>query len=441
MTSLPEYLYQTNTKYMTSRQAGCPSIINQYGSLNDFLKVVLTTGFNEQIVSSVTIKAEEPLVRFNVPLNHGYTLNQVLVLEGAEQDAYNKEYRVVNFDSEYVEVLKPSGSITGVSTLTSLKLKVAPLGYTIPYENKEEGVVCFKNKSTKSPAIIRIIDKLPPNEYDILWAKYARVTIGQSLDSYGKFTKNIKAPYHPEYPQAEETGNGVKGSGGVHGFAKWEYAIYGSSYNTMEVYSPNGTFPTDWRIIGDDKTFYLMIRSMGKNNYHYNLIGYGTYASDNPSETNNICLQAKDGFISADSSLEYAFSRSRAFFGALNYGCSGFILTDIYNSSTSNYNRHYNISNLIADEYRNRPWHSPRIKSLNPVSGKWVTGFLYIKDYDGYIRGFHRGIQISYGTSRMPDELVDSHGSLYLEVQDPIHTSSAYTAPVIFTLKNWEYVL
>ena len=436
-TEIPVYSYQTGTKYITSRHSGSPSLIREYGSLTNLLKTVLTEGFNRQIISSVDILSDQEIFKVNVPLNHGFTLNQVVIIEGADQQVFNREYRIVNYDSEFIELIKPDTYLTSVSTSTELTIKVAPLGYTIPYENEEEGVICFKNKSLKSPAILRMIDKLPPNDYDPSWAMYSRVTIGQQLDSAGNFSRNIKAPYHPDYPYAEDTGDNVKGAPGIHGFAKWEYAIYYGNYDTAEYRTPSGTFPTDWRIIGDDKTFYLMIRSMGKDNFNYNLLGYGNYLADNTLETTNICLQAKDGFMPANSQDNYSFSRTRNFFGALNYSYSGFILTDIYNSHTSNFNRHYNISTLVTDE-RIRPWRSNVIKSLNPASGKWVTGFLYIKDYDGYVRGRHRGVQLLYGTTRLSDEMLDSYGSLYLNVQEPYHTSSSYNTPMIFTLQNWE---
>lgn len=442
MENLPKYKYQVGTKYITSQALDSPQLKNEYGSLNSFLKIVLTEGFNLREVTSVLIEFEQTTMKINLPINHGYYVDQIVIMEGAEQSVFNKEYRVLDYGVDYITVLKPETMLTNVSTSTELTIKVAPLGYTIPYENEEEGVICFKNKSLKSPAILKVIDKLPPNGYESSWAKYGRVVIGQHLDEFGNFIRNTKAPFHPDFPEAEKTGNGVSGAPGVHGFAKWEYSIYPNSYETRENITANGIFPTDWKIIGDDKTFYLMIRSQGKNKFNYNLLGYGNYVSDNAQETSNVCLQAKDGFMSADSSNNYSFSRTRNFFGALNSSYSGFILKDIYDNHATGYNRSSLISNLIIDStHRNRPWNSTSVKSINPVSGKRLTGYLYIKDYENYLRGFHRGIQIPYGTSRLPEGFIDDNGYLYLEVQEPVHTSTDTKAPIIFSLNDWEPVL
>lgn len=433
------FYQETNTKYITSDQFNSPLLINEYGSLNALLKNVLTEGFNE--VTVVSVESTDQVFIIKLPINHGYIKNQVVALSGAIEDLLNKEYRITKSTSDSITILKPIGYVgDSITTETSLKLRVSPLGYDIVYENTEEGILCFQNKSVSSPAILKTIDKLPPNDYLNTWAKYARVVIGNEIDSQGNFVDNIKAPFHPAYPDAEKTGNGVLGDTGVHGFAKWEYSIYPGNYENIENRLANGVFPTDWRVIGDNKTFYIMIRSMGKNKYNFNLLGFGNFKSYDDFDTTNICLQAKDGFISANATGDYSASRTRSYFGALNYRSSGFLFKDIYGSHKSNYNRHYNISNFLGATNRERPWHNTEIKSLNPVTGMWVTGFLYIKDYDNFIRGYHRGIKILYGVDRFPDELIDSQGNIILYVQEPINTNGYGNIPMLFSLKNWEEV-
>lgn len=433
------YQMQTKTKYITSNHINSPSIINEYGTLINFLKVVLVQGFGESNVLSIELV--ENILKLTLPLNHGYRLNQVISLEGLDQESLNREYRVLKYTTDTIEVLAPESISEEFTTSGEVKIKVAPLGYNIVYENLEEGVVCFKNKSLKSPAILKVIDKLPPNGYSTGWAKYARIVIGQDIDSNGNFINDVKAPYHPSYPDSENTGDGVSGSSGIHGFAKWEYSTYPGSYDMYEHRPANGTFPTDWRIIGDDKTFYLMIRSMGKDRYNYGLVGFGNYISFNDLETYNICLQAKDGFMAANDNNYYAAARARSFFGALNYPYSGFILKNVFGDSKTNYNRCSNISNYFGGSYRNRPWHSTDVQSINPVTGRWLTGILYIKDADNYLRGYHRGIKILYGTERSPDESIDNQGNIMLYVQDPLSSTSFTNIPMLFSLKDWEDIL
>ena len=433
------YQMQTKTKYINSNHINSPSIINKYGTLINFLKVVLVQGFGESNV--LGIELVENILKLTLPLNHGYRLDQVISLEGLDQESLNREYRVLKYTTDTIELLAPESISDDFTTSGEVKIKVAPLGYNIVYENLEEGVVCFKNKSIKSPAILKVIDKLPPNGYSTAWAKYARIVIGQDIDSNGNFINDVKAPYHPRYPNSELTGDGASGSSGIHGFAKWEYSTYPGNYDMSEHKTANGTFPTDWRIIGDDKTFYLMIRSMGKDRYNYGLVGFGNYISFNDLETYNICLQAKDGFMAASDVDYYAATRTRSFFGALNYPYSGFILANIYGDSKTNYNRCSNISNYFGSSSRNRPWHSTSVQSINSVTGRWLTGVLYIKDADKYLRGFHRGVRILYGTDRSPDESIDNQGNIMLYVQDPLTGSSFTNIPMLFSLKDWEDIL
>lgn len=433
------YQNETRTKYINSNHINSPNILNEYGTLANFLKIVLVQGFNEKNVLS--IEFAENILKLTLPINHGYRKDQVISISGATQEVLNKEYRVLKHTTETIEIIAPDNLSEDFSTLTEIVIKVAPLGYSIVFEDLAEGVVCFKNKSLKSPGILKVIDKLPPNGYKDTWAKYARIVIGQDIDSMGNFIDDVKAPYHPSYPNSEMTGDGVEGEAGVHGFAKWEYSTYPANYDMAEYRAANGVFPTDWRIIGDDKTFYLMIRSMGRGRYNYGLIGFGNYVSFNELETYNICLQAKDGFMRANENNSYAPARSRAFFGSLNTAYAGFILKNIHGDSRVNYNRYTNISNYFGNSNKNRPWHSTEVQSINPVTGRWLTGLLYIKDADNFLRGYHRGVQILYGTERSPEESIDNQGNITLYVQDPVHAASYTNIPMLFSLKNWENIL
>lgn len=430
----PEYTKQVGTKYLNSDQIGSPTLKNEYGSLNNLLKVALTLGYNENIIENIAIEGD--YLKVGLPLNHGYTENQVIRLTGFTEASMNQQFRILDYTSTNITIHKPiEVSETPVPSETS-KIRVAPLGYSIIYNNEEEGVICFKNKSTQSPAVLKLIDKIPPNEYDPSWAKFARVVIGESIDSKGDFINNRKAPFHYQYPDAEKTGNKVSGSSGVHGFAKWDYAIEPVS-SIAETYTGRGIYPTDWRIIGDDKTFYLMIRPQGRGKYGYNLLGYGNYESNNPKETSNICLQARDSFNPA-SSVQAGFSRFWNYFGSLTSEGSGFLLTNIHNNhQSSNYNRSQNIS-LYCDS--TSPWRSTMYNNPNPITGQIITERLGIKDCDNYFRGYHRGLKILYGSTSLPDQFINSDGSIILEVQEPYTYSTDYRAPMVFTLADWEEV-
>ena len=432
-------------KYITSDLINSPTLKNEFGSLNALLKIVLTEGFNQKKVESYLYDSSSKTATINLPLNHGFTVNTVIEIEGATESVFNGQFRVKT--SEGVRItfeLESTEGLSEASTASEITIKVAPLGYTIPYENEEEGVICFKNKSLKSPAILKSIDKLPPNGYNNSWAKFSRVVIGQSIDSSGEFINNLKVPYWNSYPEAEKTGNKIQGAVGIHGYTKWDYAIH-NDYNFMETYAPvNNQFPTDWRIVGDDKTFYLMIRAMGKNRYSYNVLGFGNYIPENKKETFNICLQARQGPIAANQPWNSNFLRSGSNFGALDWDYSGHLFANIY-GNVINQTREgiYRCTGLVfTGNHISQPWRTPYIKGILPFSGSCVTSKLYIKDADGYLRGYHRGIKIFYGDSNFPDNFSNDEGDLVLHVQAPMDTYSSEDViqPLLFSLKDWEDV-
>ena len=424
----------TNTKYIESYFKGAPSLENVYGSLNNLLKHTLTLKYNITPVTSL-IKNEDTLT-INLPLNHGFNKDQVVILES---DSISKEYRILSIEATSVAVKDFSEDMITNSIFT---LSGAPLGYTIPYENEEEGVICFKNKSLKSPAILRSIDKLPPNGYSEDWSKYARVTIGQSIGADGKFKNNIKAPYHPNYPYAEESGNGIIGASGVHGFAKWVYSK-GEGYYGNESSKPVLYSAYRWTLIGDGISFYLMIQTAGDSNnkdYGLDVIGYGNFKSDNPKETTNICLQAKDGFMPANSGYDNP-TRTRNNFGALDSEYSGFILTDVYGSSQRGFNRCRSLSNYIGSSNPKLTHKDSYTKSQDPLTNTYIISQLFIKDFQNYMRGSYRGIYVFYGNSWPPDKYIDGSYRIAIYVQNAAESSDYSLMPLLFDLKNWEDAL
>ena len=437
-----EYNIDTQVKLITSEMLKSPELKNSFGSLNNLLKLTLTEGFNERIVSSINVDMNN-IATIVLPLNHGFFKDTVVIITGATETHFNGQFRLIGVTGTTVSLYIKDTSISQASTTSEITIKVAPLGYTIPYENESEGVICFKNKSLKSPAILKSIDKLPPNGYSESWAKFSRVVIGQSIDDKGDFIDNIKTPFWREFPDAEKTGNGVTGAGGIHGYAKWDYAIH-NNYDFMETYSPVvNSFPTDWRIIGDDKTFYLMIRAMGKDRLSFNILGFGNYIPDNKKETFNICLQARHGATVANQNWNYCFLRSGNNFGGLDWDYSGYLFANIY-GNTLKQNKtgiFRNVGLMLSSNFYDRPWFSTGINNTTSV-GTLITSKLHIKDSDNYVRGHHRGVSLFYGQTSFPDFFKTDRGDLILNVQSPQNTSSSANdiQPLLFSLKNWEQI-
>ena len=433
-----DYLKETNTKYIESYYKGVPELVNSYGSLKSLLKEILTTPYNIQEI--LEVEKLEGLLKIKLYLGHGFYKDQVVSCSGFNIEDLNIDFRIADVGLDFIIVKFENEAVidfTGVS----LTIEGTPLGYDIVFEDESEGIICFKNKSTRSPAILKLIDHLPPNDYNPTWSKFARVCIGQELNSEGNFVDDRKAPYHPDYINCELTGNGVKGASGVHGFAKWTYSLRTSNASQENV-APSADYQGRWTLVGDDKCFYLMINTVGllsDNNYSFDLVGFGTFESYNPLETSNICLQAKDGFISADSNSNTNPTRPRSFFGSLNYTDSGFILTDNFNNHKTGYNRCKNIGYYLSTSSMAHPWRTSGIQPCD-VNLNIIKTDMIIKDHLNYIRGKNRGIYSLYGFVTTKDSFVDSKGNLFKTVQDPLATTEYSKAPILFSLLNWEEV-
>ena len=120
------------------------------------------------------------------------------------------------------------------------------------------------------------------------------------------------------------------------------------------------------------------------------------------------------------------------------------IFSNIYGKTSliTDYGRYRCAGLLLSTSDFNRPWRSGGVKSINPVTGLWNVSKLYIMDSDYNLRGYHRGIKIFYGTSRMLDGSTSLDGDLVLNVQCPFPGSSgAYEfQPLLFSLRDWEHI-
>ena len=183
-----------------------------------------------------------------------------------------------------------------------------------------------------------------------------------------------------------------------------------------------------------------MIRPQGSGNYSYNLLGFGNYVSENSSETFNVCLQARDGSFASNSSTGNNYARTKNEFGVLGATNGGFILASIQGTYSS-YFGYYSCQGLyLGANNPARPWSAIDINSYNTASSNIVTSPIFIKDYDNYMRGYHRGIKLFYGKGQLSDGSLSINGDLILYVQTPLSSSNYETMPLLFTLKDWETI-
>lgn len=426
---------QNKTRYFNNNFKDAPQIINEYGTLVKALDIMLCKGFNYMDIISTEILSNNK-VKVNLPVTHGYFEEQVVQIENADQDYFNNCFRVLETSVNYILIGLPEDTVDVVpaTSTTLLKIKTAPLGFSKVFQSEDSLTMCFKNTSVITPGILKVIDKLPPNGYATNWSKYARVVIGQSINEFGNFIGDVKAPYHPDYPDVENTGNNVVGAGGIHGFAKWNYALDDYPHWTESRTSPGGAFPRRWEIIGDSNTFYLLLVN---NSWDSCNCGFGNIYSE--EGLGNLVLQARDGFYQANSYRQSSrYGKESTFWGNLiDSSLGSFIFSDIYGNSLKTL-RYVSTGLYIGENFKERPWLSNEVKNYNPFTGDILTGKLYIKDDLGFDRGYHRGLNILYGSDYPNAGRLLGTSYRLLKMTDPFRQNNPM--PLLFTMEDWEEV-
>ena len=436
----------TKVKYIHGDFSGATSLENKWGSLGSMLKKTLTEGFYESSIEGIELDNSTRILTIELPVNHNYSLGCVIKINnvGVHIDG---EYRILDFSSSNIRVKAKEALLEGVISVTEdSSIAIAPLGYEILFDElNTTGKLVFKNKSLTSPAVLKLIDYLPPNGYLTTWAKFARVVVGQNIVDIDTFLNNEKVPYRADFPNAEKTGNEVMGAPGIHGFAKWYYAVYPS--NTFSEYSdPTQTnFPTKWRIIGDDKTFYLFIKTMGHSYSGYTIYSFGNYTSNLESDTQNILLHASFCWVTANQDVGYYINNQSYYYGAAAnvftrsnwYGALALFKNTFRGNSPEFLGYHFGLDPGTSD--REYPSNSSSISSVSGNTGKKLTSPIFIKDKNLEYRGYLRGISQFYGKGFSNLE------GMFLEDSNIVLSArKAYESdvnndqvPYLFSLKDW----
>lgn len=425
--------FHNEVKYIDYRFAKAPIIQNGYGSFANILSQVLSEGFNFNTPIAIE-KLNLGEVKISFLSSPQYSLESVIKITGTGDNRLDRDHRIMKILENYIIIYLEffDAPLTLPENLSNVSVCTAPLGYEKVYTNTSKTTVCFKNGSKNYPGIIKIIDELPPNGYNIAWAYFANVVVGEEINLQGEFVDNIKTPYHPEFPYAEKTGNGVAAHGGIHGYAKWRYRITNEYYG-RECYGTLYDINRPWYIIGDDKTFYLIINSGPDTS----LYGFGNIETTGGGA---IALQAADDFVEADNPSEYnSYGKRRSRWGNLNNSYLGsFLLHSIYGVVKDTTFRYYSGGYYFGENEKHSPWKSNEINFHNDNSGVSMLSDLLIRDQDGFFRGCHRGIKIMYGFNDIPSGSIPGTNDICIRVTDPFRNGGSM--PIIFSQEDWSDV-
>lgn len=112
------------------------------GALVAMLKRVLVNGFGLLPLDSLVYDSETGEVTGTISAGHAYPKDVVLLIEGADQEAYNGEQRLTWVNSTQFRYVPATVPATTAATGT-LQAKVAPLGWEILAEDPTGEIVIF----------------------------------------------------------------------------------------------------------------------------------------------------------------------------------------------------------------------------------------------------------------------------------------------------------
>jgi hypothetical protein len=282
----------TNTvKWFTSNMQGAPVISNVQGDLVSALDALLVDGFNLKTLDSLT--STGGIATATVSSGHGFVKDQVILVDGAAQAAYNGEQRLLSTTTTtftFAVTGSPASPATG--TLTS---KVAPLGFQVAFSGTNKRVYRSPNVQS-SRTFLRVDDSLDP-AWTSTYAKYAKVTMAEAMSNVDTFEPGGRAPFDPALPTKNETGSG-SGLSAVNGWYKWIYARTPSSSLGS---GDGGPGARNWFLVGDDRSFYFGTTESAGNQSR-RVYFFGDFNSFKTSDAYRALLTATDDFNQAQSS-------------------------------------------------------------------------------------------------------------------------------------------
>lgn len=277
-------------KWMHSGFAGAPVITDAWGSLTDLLDACLVNGYNLKTVSALTWAAG--VATATVGAGHGYVLDQIVTITGADQADYNGEFTVTAVTGTTISFALGGTPVTP-ATGASITCKTSALGWDIEFSGANKRV--YRSPNVLGTRNRLRVDASLPAGYTTTWAKFARVTQAVAMSDVDTFTNIERAPYDPASPNKNEVPQG-SGSTGIYGWFKW----YWSRGPNTEMAGPVAV--NSWAVIGDDRLFYLVMQQGQSQTIAYHVYAFGDFASYRAGSQYASILFAADAYRSAATS-------------------------------------------------------------------------------------------------------------------------------------------
>ena len=371
------------TKFYFNTMKGAPILASEWGSLLNVIRTIAVTGFNELVVQAY--QQEGLYLTLTFAEDHGYLKDQIIALSGSEQEEINSEFEVFATTLSTIKIKIPSDTpVTG-----SLTCKTAGMGWTEVFTGEHKAVFRAKN-IVNNPFYLRV-DNSCPIGYDPTWAKFARVTMAEGMITIDDFADFAKAPVYQNISRdMNEYGNGVSGSTGIFGIAKWYHGIGytgSSNYYATEATTTYQSSNLNYEIIGDNSSIYLNLMSTTRKDSR-SLYAFTPFIKINSKDSLNGFLSASYGYRRANE------SGPRYTYGNNSMGNIWHSLESEGKYGLSSWNGLTNISptfgpvSLNLGNNQQISGRSNNIPFPNPGSNSVILSDIYLKESgDGGIRG------------------------------------------------------
>ncbi|WP_235491830.1 hypothetical protein [Paracidovorax avenae] len=276
-----------SVKYFNNAMAGAPQVSNAWGDLVNMLDAVLVNGFNLKAIDRLSFADGHATA--TITTGHSYLKDQVVLIEGANETAYNGQFRIVSVTATTFSYAVNGTPASPATTATSLSAKVAPLGWEIAFSTTHKRAYCSIHP--QSPGNLLLIDdSLKGASYGTTWAKWANVGIVEDMADIGTIV-GAQAPFDPSKPQQ----NWTQWEANQWGWHKW----YHAQQSGYENYGDGGGGNRNWVLVGDDRLFFLFLtNAAGYNWYGRNFYCFGDLESFKPGDRYHTVLCADDRYWS-----------------------------------------------------------------------------------------------------------------------------------------------
>ena len=262
-------MISASVKFIRSSDKGVPPAPSNWATFVAWIKGVFINGFNEVNVTRVAHQTGE--LTLTLPDNHGFEQWQVLSLSGAADARFNVDMRVLRVRGQ--EVVCSVDNKLPPTTTGAMKVKQAPVGWEITYENETTLV---------------IHSKAPGGQY------------------YFQFLK--RGDRQIEIRGCEGWANGQPTN---------EWYQSRSATESLSWFSVYGGSSSAWAVIGDDQLFYTL-HDVGGTSLHprdtafingdFKLGVFGKYLAVNPANPGHTVISR----VSYNSSPSWTGSLSSA---------------------------------------------------------------------------------------------------------------------------------